>query len=606
MMTNSILSRDEVPVGLTWDLTSIFESDEAWDLEYKELEQLGMKMINFQDKVTQSAQSLFEVLEFDQELDRRINVLYLYAHLKLDQDTTNSTYQEMDIRVKTLFIKLAEATSIIIPKILEAEETVIDEYLANHEDLKLYDHYLKEINLKRPHILSTEQELVLTQMENLSSLASEAFATLNNADIRFPKVKNDEGEEVQLTHSLYNALSESYNRDVRKEAFRGIYQTYDQYKNTFAVTLAGHVRANNTKAQIRQYESSRHEAMSKNFIPEKVYDQLITTIHSQLPLLHRFTALRKKVLSVEELHIYDFSVPLTQNIEMKIPYEKAKQILIDSFAPLGKEYQDIVQRGFEERWIDVVENQGKKSGAYSFGAFGTNPYILMNWQDNLESLYTLSHEFGHSMHSYYTRNTQPHPYTRPSIFVAEVASTLNEELLFEHLLKTVEDPEQKIYLLSSWLHNFCNMVFISTLYAEFEHTIYEWNRLGEAITANKLTELYSNLMKQYYGDEMIVDAEAGLNWARIPHLYYNYYVYQYATGKSAATALSKQILEEGTSSADRYINAFLKAGSSNFPIEVLIAVGVDMKSPKPIIDACTFFEEKLKILEDLLTDSGLL
>ena len=605
-MANLLLSRDEVPIELTWDLTSIFKSDEAWEVEYRELEQLGMKMIYFQDKVTKSAQSLFEVLEFDQELDRRIHVLYLYAHLKLDQDTTNSTYQAMDIRVKTLFMKLAELTSFIIPQILETEEIIIDKFMANHEGLKLYEHYLKEINLKRPHILSAQQELVLAQMENLSSLASETFHTLNNTDIPFPKVKNDVGEEVQLTQSIYYELLESYNRDVRKEAFRGIYQTYAQFKNTFAATLAGHVKASNTKAQIRQYESSRHEAMSKNFIPEKVYDQLITTIHSQLPLLHRYTALRKNILGVDELHLYDFSVPLTQNIKMKIPYEKAKQILIESFAPLGKEYQDIAQKGFDERWVDVAENQGKKSGAYSNGAYGTNPYILMNWQNNLESLYTLSHEFGHSMHSYYTRNTQPHPYSRSSIFVAEVASTLNEELLFEHLFKTIENREEKIYLLCSWLHNFCNMVFISTLYAEFEHTIYEWDRLGEAITANRLTELYAHLMKQYYGDEMVVDEETGLSWARIPHFYYNYYVYQYATGKSAATALSKQIFEEGTPAAERYINAFLKAGSSNFPIEVLKAVGVDMESPKPIIDACKVFEEKLSILENLLKDSGIL
>nr|WP_106783843.1 oligoendopeptidase F [Lysinibacillus timonensis] len=599
-MAKKVLTRDEVPVELTWDLTTIFSSDDEWEKEFKEIEQLIPNAEQFKGKVTESAERLFDTLQFNDQLSERFSRLYVYSHLKHDQDTTNSLYQAMDGRVRSLGAKLAAAWSFITPEILSVDENTINEYLNHYEPLQLYAQMLKELNLQRPHVLSADKEEMLAQFSEVSSASGSTFSSLNNADLQFPVIKNDEGEDVELTHGNYISFLESYNRDVRRDAFKAMYDTYGKFKNTFASTLSGNVKAHNVSAKIRKYQSARHAALSNNHIPEKVYDQLISTIHEYLPALHRYIALRKEVLGLEELHMYDLFVPLVKEMKIDMPYEKAKEMMVNSFAPLGEEYQSTVQKGLDSRWVDVLENKGKRSGAYSSGTFGTNPYVLMNWQNNLNNLFTLAHEFGHSMHSYYTTNNQPYPYADYSIFVAEVASTCNEELLFDYLLKNTEDPQMKIYLLNHWLDGFRSTVFRQTMFAEFEHLVHEMDRNGEAITAEGLTNIYYDLNKQYFGEAIIVDEEIGLEWARIPHFYYNYYVYQYATGQSAATALSKQILEEGKPAVDRYINNFLKAGCSDFPIEVLKAAGVDMESPAPIREACRVFEEKLNELESLL------
>ncbi len=602
-MAKKVLTREEVPTELTWDLTSIFATDEAWEQEFAEVQAMLGQADRYKGKVAEGAKGLFETLQFSDQVGQRFGKLYVYSHLKHDQDTTNSKYQAMDSRVKSLGAKLSAALSFITPEILALDEATIEKYVADNDELKLYEQSLKELNLGRPHILSAEKEELLAQLSEVSNASGQTFSALNNADIEFPKVKNDEGEEVPLTHGSYISFLESDNREVREGAFKAMYETYGKFRNTFASTLSGNVKAQNADAKIRNYQSARHAAMSNNFIPEKVYDQLISTIHDNLHLLHRYVSLRKQVLGLEELHMYDLFTPLVKEAKMDMPYDSAKKVMVESFAPLGKEYQETVQKGLDSRWVDVLENKGKRSGAYSSGTFGTNPYVLMNWQNNMDNLFTLAHEFGHSMHSYYTRANQPYPYASYSIFVAEVASTCNEELLFDHLLNTLEDPQQKIYLLNHWLDGFRGTVFRQTMFAEFEHIIHEMDRNGEALTAEKLTEVYYNLNKQYFGDAMVVDEEIGLEWARIPHFYYNYYVYQYATGQSAATALSKQILEEGQPAVDRYINNFLKAGCSNFPIEVLKAAGVDMESPAPIAEACKVFEEKLNELEKLLLNN---
>lgn len=602
-MAKTILTREEVPEHLTWDLTSIFESDEAWEIELKEVEKLSEQASNYKGKVADSAESLYNTLQFSDQLYERLHKLYVYSHLKHDQDTTNSKYQDLDGRVRSVAAKVGAAWSFITPEILALDEAALNAYVESYEPLHLYKQSLKEINLGRPHVLSADKEELLAQMAEVSSASGSTFSALNNADLEFPKIKDENGEEVQLTHGNYIMFLENDNREVREAAFKAVYKTYGQFKNTFASTLAGNVKAHNASAKIRNYTSARHAALSNNFIPEKVYDQLISTIHDFLPVLHRYVALRKQVLGVDELHMYDLFTPLVKEVKMEVPYDEAKKTMVESFAPLGKEYQETVQKGLDSRWVDVLENKGKRSGAYSSGTFGTNPYVLMNWQDNVNNLYTLAHEFGHSMHSYYSRANQPYQYADYSIFVAEVASTCNEELLFDHLMNTLEDDKQKIYLLNQWLDGFRGTVFRQTMFAEFEHLIHEMDRNGEAITADKLTTVYYELNKQYFGDAMAVDEEIGLEWARIPHFYYNYYVYQYATGQSAATALSKQILEEGQPAVDRYINNFLKAGCSDFPIEVLKAAGVDMESPEPIALACKVFEDKLNELEKLLLNN---
>ena len=599
-MAKKVLTREEVPVELTWDLEGIFQSDDTWEQEFNEIEKLIPESEKFKGKVADSAKDLFDTLQFSGKLSERFGRLYVYSHLKHDQDTTNGKYQAMESRVRSLGAKLSAAWSFVTPEILSIEEDTIQNYIKEYEPLTLYNQMLAELNLERPHILSADKEELLAQFSEVTGASGNTFSALNNADLEFPTVKNDEGEDIQLTHGNYVTFLESDNREVRENAFKAMYTTYGQFKNTFAATLAGNVKAHNVSARIRKYESARHSAMSNNHIPEKVYDQLISTIHEFLPVLHRYVALRKKVLGLDELHMYDLFTPLVKEVKIEMPYEKAKEIMVKSFEPLGVEYQEIVQKGLDSRWVDVLENKGKRSGAYSSGTYGTNPFVLMNWQNNLDNLFTLAHEFGHSMHSYFTRKNQQYPYASYSIFVAEVASTCNEELLFDYLLKTTDDAQQKIYLLNHWLDGFRSTVFRQTMFAEFEHIVHELDRNGEAITAERLTEIYYNLNKQYFGEEMTVDEEIGLEWARIPHFYYNYYVYQYATGQSAATALSNQILEEGQPAVDRYINNFLKAGCSDFPIEVLKAAGVDMESPAPIQEACKVFEEKLNELEALL------
>ncbi|MER2027794.1 MAG: oligoendopeptidase F [Solibacillus sp.] len=602
-MAKQILTREEVPEQLTWDLTTIFESDEAWEAELKEVEQLSKKASDYKGKVADSAESLYNTLQFSDALYERLSKLYVYSHLKHDQDTTNSKYQDLDGRIRSVLTNAGAAWSFITPEILALDEATLNNYLESYEPLSLYEQSLKELNLGRPHILSAEKEELLAQFSEVTSTAGKTFSALNNADLEFPKIIGEDGEEVQITHGNYITMLESDNREVREAAFKAVYKTYGQYKNTFATTLAGNVKAHNANAKVRNYNSARHAALSNNFIPEKVYDQLVSTIHDYLPALHRYVELRKKVLGVDELHMYDLFTPLVKEVKMEVTYDEAKKTMVESFAPLGKEYQEIVQKGLESRWVDVLENKGKRSGAYSSGTFGTNPYVLMNWQNNVNNLYTLAHEFGHSMHSYYSRANQPYQYADYSIFVAEVASTCNEELLFDHLMKTLDDDKQKIYLLNQWLDGFRGTVFRQTMFAEFEHMIHELDAKGESITSEKLTTIYYDLNKQYFGDAMTVDEEIGLEWARIPHFYYNYYVYQYATGQSAATALSKQILEEGEPAVERYINNFLKAGCSDFPIEVLKAAGVDMESPEPIALACKVFEEKLEELEKLLLNN---
>ncbi|MFB2517467.1 oligoendopeptidase F [Lysinibacillus sp. OTC-L20] len=601
--SNQVLVRKEVPEELTWRLEDIFATDAAWEEELKEVAELAKQAPSYAGTLNNGAEALLAALQYHDHIYERAMKLYTYAHMRYDQDTTNSFYQDMNSRIQTLATSISAGLSYLTPEILSLSEETIERYLTENQDLQQYKQSLKEITMARPHVLPAEQEALLAQMSEVTGTASNTFSMLNNADMVFPHVKNEEGEEVQLTHGNYIKFLESKDRSVREGAFKAMYETYGKFKNTFSATLTGNVKKHNVSARIRHYESARHAAMSNNFIPENVYDQLVETIHKHLPAMQRYISLRKKLLGVDELHMWDLFAPLVKEVEMKVSYDEAKDILVKALAPLGEEYQSIVQNGLDNRWVDVLENKGKRSGAYSSGAYGTNPYILMNWQDNVNNLFTLAHEFGHSVHSYYSRNNQPFVYGDYSIFVAEVASTCNEELLNDYLLKTIDDPQQKIYLLNHWLDGFRSTVFRQTMFAEFEHLIHQMDKNGESLTADRLTEVYYELNKKYFGDDMVVDEEIGLEWARIPHFYYNYYVYQYATGKSAATALSKQILEEGAPAVERYINNFLKAGCSDFPIEVLKAAGVDMNVAKPIEDACKVFEERLNELEKLLLNN---
>ncbi|MCM3663054.1 oligoendopeptidase F [Mesobacillus subterraneus] len=593
--------RNEVATEDTWRLEDIFANDEAWEKEFNEVKGLLPGVQEFQGKLGKNADQLYNALQLQDKLLERLGRLYTYAHMRYDQDTTNSFYQGLDDRIKNLYSQAGSALAYIVPEILAADEDKIKGFLEEKAELKLYEHALEEINLQRPHVLSAEQEALLAEASEVMSSPSNTFGMLNNADLEFPSIKDENGEEVEITHGRYIRFLESADRRVREDAFKAVYKTYGGFKNTFASTLSGNIKKDNFNARVRKYDSARHAALAANNIPESVYENLVNTVNDNLHLLHRYIKLRRKVLGVDKLHMYDLYTPLVKNVKMEIPYAEAKDYVLKGLEPLGEEYTNVLKEGFENRWVDVYENKGKRSGAYSSGAYGTNPYILMNWQDNVNNLFTLAHEFGHSVHSYYTRKTQPYPYGSYSIFVAEVASTCNEALLNDYMLKTIDDEQKRLYLLNHYLEGFRGTVFRQTMFAEFEHMIHQKAQNNEALTADSLTKDYYELNKKYFGEEDIeIDEEIGLEWSRIPHFYYNYYVYQYATGFSAATALSKQILEEGQPAVERYIE-FLKSGSSDYPIEVLKKAGVDMTSSTPIEEALKVFEEKLNEMEALLS-----
>ncbi|MCM3595221.1 oligoendopeptidase F [Metabacillus idriensis] len=593
--------RSDIAVEDTWRLEDIFKNDEAWEAEFKEVKAALPKIGEFKDKLGESADAFLEALTYQDAVMERLGKLYTYAHMRYDQDTGNSHYQGLNDRASNLYTQASSVSSYIIPEILSMDEAKIKSFLNEKEELKVYGHTLDEINRQRPHVLSAEQEALLAQASDVLGSSSNTFGMLNNADLEFPSIKDEDGEEVEVTHGRYIRFLESEDRRVRQDAFKAVYSTYDKYKNTFASTLSGAVKKDNFYAAVRNYQSAREAALSNNNIPEEVYENLVKTVNDNLHLLHKYIELRKKVLGLDELHMYDLFTPLVKDVKMKIPYAEAKDYLLKGLAPLGEDYLAILNEGFENRWVDVHENKGKRSGAYSSGTYGTNPYILMNWQDNVNNLFTLAHEFGHSVHSYYTRKSQPYQYGHYSIFVAEVASTCNEALLNDYLLKTIDDKKKQLYLLNHYLEGFRGTVFRQTMFAEYEHTIHKKAQEGEPLTPDLLTKLYYDLNKKYFGEHLAVDEEIGLEWARIPHFYYNYYVYQYATGFSAATALSKQILEEGKPAVDRYLE-FLKSGSSDYPIEVLKKAGVDMTSPQPIEEALKVFEEKLNEMEQLLSE----
>lgn len=600
-LTKEVPKRSEVPKELTWDLESIFETNELWEEELEALKQEVPVFQTFQHTLGDSGKQLLALFKKQDEVSERVGKLFTYAHMRYDEDTTNDFYQAMNQKAENLLTLFSSQMSFIVPEILEIEETKLETFLQEVPELQKYKKTLDEIARQRAHILSEKEERMLSEASESLDTSSQVFGMLNNADLTFPDIKDEDGNDVKLTHGRYIRFMESKSRDVRKGAFEAMYDTFAGFKNTFATTLNGNVKKDNFYAKVRQYDSARHAALNGNKIPESVYDNLVNAIHEKLPSLHRYAALRQKVMQLDELHMYDLYTPLVKDVEMHFTYEEAKGIILKSLEPLGEEYVNIVAEGFENRWIDVMENKGKRSGAYSSGAYGTQPFILLNWQGNVNDLYTLTHELGHSVHSYYTRENQPYRYGNYSIFVAEVASTCNEALLSEYLLEHLEDEQEKLYILNHFLEGFRGTVYRQTMFAEFEHDIHVRAQNGEPLTADRFTEIYYDLNKQYFGDDMVIDEAIGYEWARIPHFYYNYYVYQYATGYAAATSLANQILTDKGPAVDRY-KEFLKAGSSDFPIEVLKKAGVDMTSKEPILSALDVFDAKLDEFEKLILE----
>ncbi|MDQ8460007.1 oligoendopeptidase F [Enterococcus faecium] len=599
MEVKQLPKREELPENLTWDLTKIFSSDQEFDEKYLELSEELKQSEKHKGTLDQGASQFLNAIEFVLRVYRQTEVIYVYAHLKNDQDTGNTDYQALYARASSLFSKVSEAVSWFEPEILQLSDDQIWQYFKEEPKLEVYRHYIQQIVDNRAHVLSAEQESLLAGAGEIFDASSDTFAVLNNADLVFPTIEGENGEIVQLSHGVYGQLLESTDRRVREAAFKGLYSVYEQFRNTFASTLGTHIKGHNFKAKVRNYSSAREASLSNNHIPESVYDTLVDVVNKHLPLLHRYMELRKRLLEVEKLHMYDLYTPVLGEAPITFTYEEAKEKALEALKPMGEEYMAIVEKAFSERWIDVVENKGKRSGAYSSGSYDTNPYILLNWHDTLDQLFTLVHEMGHSVHSYFTRSNQPYVYGDYSIFLAEIASTTNENILTEYLLETEKDPRVRAYVLNHYLDGFKGTVFRQTQFAEFEHFMHTEDEKGVPLTSEYLSDSYGKLNAKYYGSAVEEDPEIKFEWSRIPHFYYNYYVFQYSTGFSAASALAKKILNQEPEALENYL-AYLKAGNSDYPVEVMKKAGVDMTQAAYIEDAMSMFEQRLNELEELI------
>lgn len=599
MEVKQLPKREELPENLTWDLTKIFSSDQEFDEKYLEISEKLKKSEKYKGTLDQGASQFLDAIEFVLSVYRQTEIIYVYAYLKNDQDTGNTEYQALYARASSLFSKVSEAVSWFEPEILQLSDERIWQYFKEEPKLEVYRHYIQQIVDNRAHVLSADQESLLAGAGEIFEASSDTFAVLNNADLVFPTIEGENGEKVQLSHGVYGQLLESTDRSVREAAFKGLYSVYEQFRNTFASTLSTHIKGHNFKAKVRNYSSAREASLSNNHIPESVYDILVAVVNKHLPLLHRYMELRKRLLEVEKLHMYDLYTPVLGEAPITFTYEEAKEKALEALKPMGEEYMTIVEKAFSERWIDVVENKGKRSGAYSSGSYDTNPYILLNWHDTLDQLFTLVHEMGHSVHSYFTRSNQPYVYGDYSIFLAEIASTTNENILTEYLLETEKDPRVRAYVLNHYLDGFKGTVFRQTQFAEFEHFMHTEDEKGVPLTSEYLSDSYGKLNAKYYGPAVEEDPEIKFEWSRIPHFYYNYYVFQYSTGFSAASALAKRILGQEPDALENYL-AYLKAGNSDYPVEVMKKAGVDMTQAAYIEDAMSMFEQRLNELEELI------
>lgn len=595
-MVEEIPTRKEVPEALTWDLQKIFYSDEEWEIELKHIKEASQNLTQFVGHVGESSQTLQTTYEAILAVNRSLEKVYVYAHQKFDQDTSNQKYAAYNDRVQSLWAEVSAAEAFFEPEVLALPQSTLQEYM-DSKSLAQYQHYFDTLLKQKPHILSADQEALLAGASDIFGASEQTFSVFDNADLTFGLVHDNKGREIQLTNGLYSRLLESKDRDVRREAFETLYDSYIRFQNTLASTLSSHIKGHNYLAKVRQYDNARQAAVSRNHIPESVFTTLIDSVHDHLPLLHRFVTLRKKVLPVEDVHSYDLYTPLVKSVDFDVNFEEAKAIVLRALAPLGEDYIKVVKQAFDERWIDVVENKGKRSGAYSGGAYDTVPYILLNWQNNLNNVYTLAHEMGHSVHSYFTRTNQGYHYGDYPIFLAEIASTTNESLLTDYLLSTNDDPNFRAYVLNQYLDGFKGTVFRQTQFAEFEDWLHQTAAAGQALTAETLSDFYMALNQKYYGADLFPDEEIAYEWSRIPHFYYDYYVYQYATGEAAATTLAEGILESDQAEAYKQ---FLKSGSSKYPLDVMKAAGVDMSQKDYLNQAFNIFEQRLNELEQLL------
>ncbi len=593
------LHRSEVPVEQTWDITTVFPSVEAWEEAFAELLPKRGLLTEYRGRLTESAEALYEAVRTRQEFMIELMKIGAYAFHRADEDTSDTTFLAMKGRLGAVIASAMGDDAWFEPEVIEIPPETLEHFIEEKPELAEYRHAFEMILREKKYKLSQAEEILLAKASQILGAPDEIFGILSNADMTFDPIVNEKGETVPMSHSHLGVYLESRDPRVRRDAFKSMYKTFGQFRNTCATTLQNAIRVDTFNKNVRGFTTGREASLFRNAVPESVYDSLLEAVNERLPLLHRYVRMRKRILGVDELHSYDMYVSLVKEIDLHFTFDEAKEILYKALAPLGEEYIGLLKRAFEERWIDWAVNTGKRSGAYSGGTYATNPFILMSWQGTFDNLFTLAHELGHSIHSYYTRNAQPFQYGHYPIFLAEIASTCNEILLSNYLLKTADSDEMRAAVISHYLDGAKGTVFRQTQFAEFEHMIHLADEAGEALTADFLSEKYGELNKKYYGEALTFDPDIANEWARIPHFYYNYYVFQYATGFSAATSFADAILTEGQPAVERYLG-FLKAGSSDWPIDVLKKAGVDMTTPETIVRALDAFERGLDELEALM------
>lgn len=599
MEQQRLKSRTDIPEASKWHLEDIFSDNDQWEKAFTHVEKLIGEGEKFEGHLTEAPETLIACFEWMDELSLQIEEVYTYARMRRDEDNRNAFYQALTDRAGALAVKVSSAASFVVPELLAMPEGRLKEFQATSQQMELYAQALDDILRKKEHILSSVEEKLLAEVGELAEAPGAIFSMANNADLKFPSIDDESGQSVELTKGNFIQFMESHQQGVRKAAFETLYHTYEKQKNTWAATLNSSVKSDVFFAKARNYPTAIEASLDDDRVPLAVYDSLINTVHEFLPQMHRYVQLRKKALKLNELHMYDIYVPIVPETTMTITYEEAKDMLLDGLKPLGQDYLKILEDGFQKKWIDVYENEGKTSGAYSWGTYGSHPYVLLNHQDTLDSVFTLAHEMGHALHTFFSNREQPHLYAGYKIFVAEVASTLNEALVMEHLLETTKDPNILAYLINHYLEQFRGTIFRQTMFAEFEKKIHSVVEEGGALTAESLSEIYKDLNALYYGSEVILDPEIAIEWARIPHFYNAFYVYKYATGFSAATAFARAILDEGEPAVARYLK-FLSGGSSDYPIDLLRKAGVDMETPIPVRNALQVFTGLVERLETLL------
>ncbi|QFJ53801.1 oligoendopeptidase F [Pseudobutyrivibrio xylanivorans] len=598
-MAKELISRDQVRVEDTWDLTDMYEDKAAWEAELKFIEEKLQEIAKFEGKVCDSASNLLTVLDIDAILGEKFDLAFNYAERLFDQDQGNTEHQAMSQRMFGLYAKIGATLSFVSPEVLACPSEKIEGFFKEESKLELYRIEIKEIQRLKDHTLSAEMEKVVAMTQEMGNTPSEVYSAFKNVDMTFPAIKDENNEEVVLTDGRFVPMLMSADRRVRKDAFENYYGEYKKYLNTMAAIYNGEVKQHIFNARVRKYESNLEAAVDANNVSPQVYDNLVKTVNANLDKLHAYVSLRKKCLGVDELHMYDIYTPMIADVAKPVKYEEAQKTICEALAVLGDDYVALLKEGFENRWIDVYENKGKRGGAYSAGAYGTHPYMLLNYTDTLDDMFTTAHEMGHSMHSYFSNKTQPYIYSQYKIFVAEVASTCNEILLLEYLLKNCTDKKEKAYLLNHYLDSFKGTVFRQTQFAEFEKTTNEMVEAGENLNSENLCKLYKEINEKYYGPDMISDDEIAYEWARIPHFYYNFYVYQYATSFCAAVAIADMILKEGEPAVARY-KKFLSSGCTDAPVELLKIAGVDLTTPAPIEAALAKMGDIINELAELV------